>query len=61
MATFVLQKDKDSKNPAKAPQKWFEDNKANVLEWPSESLGLNPKEFVSGLEKRVFTTNPHTT
>ena len=37
---FIFQQDNYPKHMAK--QKSFKDGKASVLEWPSQSLGLNP-------------------
>uniref|UniRef100_A0AAQ5YIB3 Uncharacterized protein n=1 Tax=Amphiprion ocellaris TaxID=80972 RepID=A0AAQ5YIB3_AMPOC len=37
---FVFQKDNKLKQTAKTTQKWLKD-KVNVLEWPSQSPGLN--------------------
>ena len=38
----VFKQDNDLEHTAKATQKWFQDNKVNVLEWISQSPDLNP-------------------
>ena len=39
---FTFQHDKDLKHTAKAPLEWLRNKKINVLEWSSQSPGLNP-------------------
>jgi hypothetical protein len=39
---FTFQKDIEPKHTAKTMQEWLWDKSLNVLEWPSQSLDLNP-------------------
>ena len=51
---WVFQMDNDPKHTSKVVTKWLKDNKVKVLEWPSQSHVLNPKENLwAQLKKRV--------
>ena len=49
----------DPKANSKVVPKWLNDNKNKVLEWPSQSLALNPIENVwEELKQDVRTRRP---
>ena len=39
---FTFEQDNDPKHTEKTTQEWIRDMSLNVLEWPSQSLDLNP-------------------
>ena len=43
---FPFQQDSKPKHRAKTMQEWLWDKSLNVLDWPSQSLDLNPAEHL---------------
>jgi hypothetical protein len=43
---FSFQQDNNTKHITKTTQEWLQDKSLNVIEWPSQSLDLNPIEHL---------------
>ena len=55
----MLQNDNDLKHTPKHTKEWFENNGICTLNWPSQSLNLNPIENLwNTLMVKVYKRNP---
>ena len=52
---FVLQHDNDPKHTSGVIQRYLANKKLNVMNWPTQSLGLNPIENLWAELNRVIT------
>ena len=56
---WVVHMDNDPKHTSKVVAKWLKDNTVKVLEWPSQSPDLNPREDLwAELKKCVLARRP---
>jgi len=51
-ADFIFQQDLAPAHTAKSTKSWLNDHDVGVLDWPANSPGLNPIDYIRGIVKR---------
>ena len=55
----IFQQDNDPKHTSKRAKEWMEDNNITLLDWPPQSLDLNPTEFLWNHMEKNFANIQH--
>ncbi len=57
-AHFIFQKDLSPAHTAKSTKSWLNDHGVGVLDWPANSLDLNPKENICIVKRKMRNKRP---